>query len=169
MDTRQKSVWSSHSSSPSVKSRLQHLNLFPDYIFVTLSTLPSPPNHPPPPLHPPPFTPLSLSLSHPNPPLLVFFLFPPTGSISHYSSSSSVTFGLSHPISPLKISASFLLPRLPPSPPLLPSSLPLFFLPAPVLFAPVYLHRSTRWFVLKLYVWQLGGFFFNFLFFLILF
>lgn len=43
----------------------------------------------------------------------------------------------------------------PPFPPLLPSSpssLPLFFLPAPVLFAPVYLHRSTRWFVLKLHV-----------------
>lgn len=45
MDTPPESVRASHSSSPSVKSRLQHLNLFPDYIFVTLST-PSPPNRP---------------------------------------------------------------------------------------------------------------------------
>lgn len=43
------------------------------------------------------------------------------------------------------------LPFHPPTPD---SSLP----PRPVLFAPVYLHHSTRWFVLKLYVWQLGWF-----------
>lgn len=115
MDTTQRTVWSTHSSSPSVKSRLQHLNLFPDYIFVTLSTpLPSQSSvSPPPPLHPPPFPSLASKFS-------TFF---PTSSISHYSNSSSVTFGLSHPISPLKISASFLLPQLP-------LFLPLLFLPA---------------------------------------
>lgn len=88
MDTTQ-CVVGSHSSSPSVKSRLQHLNLFPDYIFVTLSTpFPSLSSiSPPPTLHPPPFPSLASKFS-----------------VSHYSNSSSVTFGLSHPIFSLRIS-----------------------------------------------------------------
>lgn len=75
---------------------------------------PSPPNHP------------SLRLLsfilHLSPSLSLSRLgvFPPDGPISHYSGSSSVALGLSHPISPLKISASFPLPSLPP--PFCPSS-----------------------------------------------
>lgn len=67
--------------------------------FVTLS-IPSLPNHP--------SLCLLLFVLHLSP--LSHSLFSPTSSISHYSNSSSVTFGLSHPISPLKISALPLYP-----------------------------------------------------------
>lgn len=141
MDTTQKSVWGSHSSSPSVKSWLQHHHLFADYIFVTLST-PSPPNHPS--LRLLLFF-LHLSpLSHPNSPR-----FYPTSSTT---SSSSCNIRLISPNLSSQDLCFFSPPSAAsPSTPPLPSS--------PVLFAPVYLHHSTRWFVLKLYIWQLGWFF----------
>lgn len=92
VDTTQ-CVGGSHSSSPSVKSWLKHLNLFPDYIFVTLST------------------PFPLKSSSSPPPTLLSLPFPSLASkfsasnfISHYFDSSSITFGLSHPISSLRIS-----------------------------------------------------------------
>lgn len=59
-------VGGSHSSSPSVRSPLQHLNLFPDYSFATLST-PFPYQSsisPPPTLHPPPSKEICLLLLH---------------------------------------------------------------------------------------------------------
>lgn len=64
--------------------------------------------------------------------------------ILQHCDSSLVTFSLSQPIFPPKISAS----SSPPSPasPLLYTPLP----PSAALFAPVYLHCSSRWFVLKL-------------------
>lgn len=139
MDTTQ-CVGGSHSSSPSVKSWLQHLNLFPDYIFVTLST---------------PFPSIS-SIS--PPPTLLSLPFPSLESKLSTSSLVPLLQLLHHNIrliSPhlLSQNLSFLLPQLtslstPPLP------------PGPGLFAPLYLHRSTRWFVLKLYIWQLGRFFF---------
>lgn len=105
MDTTQ-CVGGSHSSSPSVKSWLQHLNLFPDYIFVTLST---------------PFPSIS-SIS--PPPTLLSLPFPSLASKLSTSSLVPLLQLLHHDIrliSPhlLSQNLSFLLPQLPPFLPLL--------------------------------------------------